>query len=123
MKVVRFLRSQPLALLALAAIMAARICAAPGQTTAVIVVAVAVIGVVIVVTARDMIRDLMAGHWGLDILAVVAMIATLLVGEYVAGLIIALMLTGGEALEEYAAQRATRELDTLLDREIGRADV
>ncbi|HLS25700.1 MAG TPA: heavy metal translocating P-type ATPase, partial [Beutenbergiaceae bacterium] len=116
MKVVRFLRGQPLALLALAAIMAALIFTALGQTTAVIVVAVAVIGVVIVVTARDMIRDLMAGHWGLDILAVVAMIATLLVGEYVAGLIIALMLTGGEALEEYAAQRATRELDTLLDR-------
>src|SRR5690625_248858 len=103
MKVLRFLRGQPLALLALAAIAAALIFTALGQTTAVIVVAVAVIGMVIVVTARDMIRDLMAGHWGLDILAVVAMVATLAVGEYIAGLIIALMLTGGEAPEDYAA--------------------
>ncbi|WBL19102.1 P-type ATPase [Citricoccus sp. NR2] len=58
----------------------------------------------------------MSGHWGLDILAVIAMIATLAVGEYVAGLIIALMLTGGEALETLAARRASRELDTLLNR-------
>src|SRR5690625_1896545 len=116
MKVVRFLRGQPLALLALAAIMAALIFTALGQTTAVVVLAVVVIGVVILLTARDMVRDLMAGHWGLDILAVVAMIATLLVGEYIAGLIVALMLTGGEALEDYAAHRATGELDTLLDR-------
>src|SRR5699024_6810047 len=50
------------------------------------------------------------------ILAVVAMVATLLVGEYIAGLIIALMLTGGEALEDWAAHRASPELDTLLNR-------
>jgi len=80
------------------------------------VVAYIVIGVVIFVTAVGMVRDLMSGHWGLDILAVIAMIATLAVGEYVAGLIIALMLTGGEALEALAARRASRELDTLLNR-------
>ena len=116
MKVIRFLRSQPLALGALAALAVALLLTALGQTTAVVVLAVVVIGVVILLTARDMVRDLMAGHWGLDILAVVAMIATLLVGEYIAGLIVALMLTGGEALEDYAAHRATGELDTLLDR-------
>jgi cation transport ATPase len=44
------------------------------------------------------------------------MIATLAVEEYVAGLIVAVMLTGGEALEAWAARRATRELDTLLNR-------
>lgn len=52
--------------------------------------------IVIVITAIDMFKDLMRGHWGLDILAVIAMIATLAVQEYVAGLIIALMLTGGK---------------------------
>lgn len=89
---------------------------ASGHTTAVAVLAVGVIGVVIAVTAWHMVKDLMAGHWGLDVLAVVAMIATLLVEEYIAGLIIALMLTGGEALEDWAAHRAGRELDTLLNR-------
>src|SRR5690625_5229188 len=83
-------------------------------TPALVVTAYVVLGVVIIVTAVDMFRDLMRGHWGLDILAVIAMIATLAVQEYVAGLIIALMLTGGEALEDLAARRASRELDQLL---------
>lgn len=63
-----------------------------------------------------MVRDIMWGHWGLDILAVVAMAATLATGEYAAALIVALMLTGGEALEDYAEHRARRELTALLDR-------
>src|SRR5690554_1582666 len=86
------------------------------QQVALAVTAYLVIGVVIAITAVEMVRDLMSGHWGLDILAVVAMVATLAVQEYVAGLIIALMLTGGEALEALAAQRASRQLDLLLNR-------
>ncbi|MGC5076909.1 heavy metal translocating P-type ATPase [Agrococcus sp. DT81.2] len=66
--------------------------------------------------AVSMVRDLLRGHWGLDVLAVTAIVATLLVGEYVASLIIVLMLTGGEALEDYAAGRARRELTALLER-------
>lgn len=87
-----------------------------GDTSRLATTAVVVIGIVIVVTVVDMVRDLMTGHWGLDILAVIAMVATLAVGEYLAGLIIALMLTGGEALEAWAARRASRELDTLVNR-------
>src|SRR5690606_15160402 len=87
-----------------------------GDTSRLATTAFVVIGIVIVVTAVDMVRDLMTGHWGLDILAVIAMVATLAVGEYLAGLIIALMLTGGEALEAWAARRASRELDTLVNR-------
>ena len=112
----RFLHGQPLALGSMATLALGVILTALGQPIAVAVVAVCAIGVVIAMTAWHMIKDLMAGHWGLDVLAVVAMIATLSVGEYIAGLIIALMLTGGEALEAWAAQRAGRELDTLLSR-------
>ncbi|GAA4113633.1 heavy metal translocating P-type ATPase [Enteractinococcus coprophilus] len=75
-----------------------------------------VVGVTLLVTMVDMFQALRAGHWGLDILAVVAMIATLVVEEYLAGMIIALMLTGGEALEAMAAGRASRELDSLINR-------
>jgi heavy metal translocating P-type ATPase len=64
----------------------------------------------------DMVKQIMAKHFGLDILAVVAMIATLTVGEYIAALVIVLMITGGEALEDYAERRATAELTALLDR-------
>src|SRR3546814_3952457 len=63
-----------------------------------------------------MVRDVLRGHIGLDVLAVVAMIATLAVGEYIASLIIVLMLSGGEALEDFAARRAKRDLTALLDR-------
>lgn len=63
-----------------------------------------------------MVRDILRGHWGLDLLAVTAIIATVLVGEYVASIIVVLMLTGGEALEDYAGRRAKRELDALLAR-------
>ncbi|MGW9184243.1 heavy metal translocating P-type ATPase [Agromyces sp. NPDC055661] len=66
--------------------------------------------------AVGMVRDILRGHWGLDILAVTAIIATVLVGEYVAALLVVLMLTGGEALEDYANRRAKRELDALLTR-------
>ncbi|MGC0274803.1 heavy metal translocating P-type ATPase [Pseudactinotalea sp. Z1739] len=116
MRALRFIRTQPLAIVAFVAIIVALVLTATGQPTAVAVLAIGVIGIVIAVTAWDMFRDLMAGHWGLDILAVVAMVATLMVGEYIAGLIIALMLTGGEALENYAAHRASRELDLLVNR-------
>ena len=52
--------------------------------------------------AVGMVRDILRGHWGLDILAVTAIVATVVVGEYIAALIVVLMLTGGEALEDYA---------------------
>ena len=63
-----------------------------------------------------MVRDILRGHWGLDILAITAIIATIAVGEYIAAVLVVLMLTGGEALESYANNRAKRELDALLAR-------
>jgi heavy metal translocating P-type ATPase len=62
-----------------------------------------------------MVRSLLARHVGLDVLAVTAIFATLAVGEYWASIIIVLMLTGGEALEDAAAHRAKRQLTALLD--------
>jgi len=81
------------------------------------------VAAIIVWTLVGMVRDVLKGHVGLDVLAVVAMIATLAVGEYLASLIIVLMLSGGEALEDYASRRATRELTALLDRSPQRAHV
>lgn len=111
-----FLRAHPLMVFVIIGLATGVILWATGPHAALAVVAYVVVGIVVVLTAIDMVRDLMAGHWGLDILAVVAMIATLAVQEYVAGLIIALMLTGGEALEAWAERRASRELDLLLNR-------
>ncbi|GAB2570950.1 heavy metal translocating P-type ATPase [Leucobacter ruminantium] len=64
--------------------------------------------------AVGMIRQLIRGHAGLDILAVTAISAAVLVGEPWAALVVVLMLTGGAALEDYAANRSKRELTALL---------
>ncbi|KHK98576.1 cobalt ABC transporter ATP-binding protein [Microbacterium mangrovi] len=79
-------------------------------------IAVVYVSIIIAWTIIGMIRDVLRGHVGLDVLAVVAMIATLAVGEDIAALVIVLMLSGGEALEDYAGRRAKRELSALLDR-------
>jgi cation transport ATPase len=67
-------------------------------------------------TAVGMVRDLLRGNWGVDVLAATAIVSTVAVGEYLASLVVVVMLTGGEALEEYASGRAGRELRALLDR-------
>jgi heavy metal translocating P-type ATPase len=60
------------------------------------------------------VRRVAAGSWGLDVLALSAIVSTLLVGDTWASLIIVLMLTGGAALEDYAQQRARIALTALL---------
>jgi len=63
----------------------------------------------------EMIKTLKSGRYGVDILAITAIVATLAVGEYWASLMILIMLTGGDSLEDYAAKRANKELKSLLD--------
>lgn len=72
--------------------------------------------VVAAIRSVSMFKALLGGRWGIDLLAVTAIGATVAVGEYVAALIIVLMLAGGEALEGIAQGRATRELRALLER-------
>ncbi len=63
-----------------------------------------------------MFQDFRVGTYGIDILAAMAIISSILFGEYWAGMVIVLMLTGGEALEDHADHRARAELTALLDR-------
>lgn len=70
-----------------------------------------------------MVKDILKGHWGIDILAFTAILATVFVGEWIAALIICLMVSGGEALEDYAQQRATRSLSELMNRVPTRAQI
>lgn len=67
--------------------------------------------------------DFRAGSYGLDILALTAIFASVLLHQYWAAIIIVLMLTGGESLEDYAEHRAKSELDALLTRTPQRAHV
>src|SRR6476646_4867571 len=56
------------------------------------------------------------GRAGVDLIAVLSLIGTLLVGEYVAGALIGVMLAGGRALEAAAERRASHDLRALLER-------
>jgi len=62
----------------------------------------------------NMWQDLRSGKYGIDILAATAIIVSVALGQYWAGIVVVLMLTGGEALEDFAEHRAKRELDALL---------
>lgn len=55
------------------------------------------------------------GRVGVDVIAVLSLVGTLLVGEYLAGALIAVMLAGGRALEAAAERRATHDLRALLE--------
>jgi len=72
--------------------------------------------IIAAIELRGMIRQLRQGKLGIDVLALIAILATLAVGEYWATLMIVFMLSGGQALEVYAAGRAQRELSALLVR-------
>lgn len=62
------------------------------------------------------VADLRAGRWGADLLAVLALISTVAVGEFLAGAIIAAMVATGRVLESAAQRRAGRDLSALLER-------
>ena len=79
---------------------------------------------ILAVTAISSLIPLLAGMWqtlqdgkyGVDVLAITAIVGSVLLHEYWAAIIICLMLTGGESLEDYAERRASTELTGLLER-------
>lgn len=71
---------------------------------------------VIVGLAVSMIRDLLAGRLGVDAVAFVSMTAAILLGEPLAGVVVAVMYAGGNLLEDFAVARAERDLKSLVDR-------
>ncbi len=70
--------------------------------------------VIVIPVVIDMVKTLQSGHFGVDVLAVTAIATSVTLHEFWAGIIIVLMLTGGEALEDYATKRAKNELSSLL---------
>jgi heavy metal translocating P-type ATPase len=63
--------------------------------------------------------DLLAGSTGVDVVALLAMLGSVALGEFLAGVVIAVMYASGQALERYAHGRAERELRALLARAPG----
>jgi cation transport ATPase len=64
----------------------------------------------------DLTRKALTGDFGADLLAGISIVTSLVLGEYLAGSIVVLMLSGGTALEEYATLRASSVLGALARR-------
>jgi heavy metal translocating P-type ATPase len=64
----------------------------------------------------DLLRKLLKREFGSDLLGGISIITSILLGEYLAGSIIVLMLAGGEALEDYALRSASSVLAALAKR-------
>ena len=64
----------------------------------------------------SVVRSLLRRALGVDIIALLAMLGALVLHQFLAGAVIALMLAGGRALEDFAESRAKRELSGLLRR-------
>jgi len=61
-------------------------------------------------------RGLLRGRFAADVVAMLAIVTALVLGQYFAGVVIVLMQSGGEALEIYAMRRASQSLEALLAR-------
>jgi heavy metal translocating P-type ATPase len=64
----------------------------------------------------DLLVKLWHQEFGSDLLAAISIITSVLLGEYLAGTLVVLMLSGGEALEVYAVQNASSVLKALAGR-------
>ncbi|GJJ18081.1 heavy metal translocating P-type ATPase [Mycolicibacterium mageritense] len=73
-------------------------------------------GVAIVPAVAWVVMSLRRGRLGVDLIAVLSLLGTLFVGEYLAGALIAVMLAGGRALDAAATRRASHDLTALLKR-------
>src|SRR5665811_409474 len=66
--------------------------------------------------AVSIVRDFLAGRFGVDAIALVSMSAALALGQPLAGAVVALMYSGGNVLEDIAVARAEHDLRALVDR-------
>lgn len=116
-KLVRFIRAYKLFALVLDGGLIALVLDLLGHDKAAHILLIGLCVFALLPLLHKMWQDVRHGTYGVDILAATAIITALVMGEYWAAVVIVLMLTGGEALEDYAEKRAKKELDALLERE------
>jgi cation transport ATPase len=71
---------------------------------------------VAIVVAIDLARAMQRSVLGVDVIALLAIVGAVALGEHLAAIIIALMVAGGSALDEFAEARARHELAALVGR-------
>ena len=117
----RLTSATAVAVAAVSALAAGGVLLALGHQRGADIVWAALVAVLLVPLCVSVVRTLLRGDVGVDAIALIAMGGALALGEYLAGAVIALMLAGGNALEERAGGRARRELTALVSRAPRRA--
>ena len=112
----RFLRGHPVPALALALLLASLTLWVAGRDDIAQWPLLAVIVVGGAPLFWETLNQILHGELGVDLIAILAIGGSLLLHEYLAGALVVLMLSGGEALEAYALQRARSSLATLAER-------
>ena len=87
-----------------------------GAVTAAQIVWGVATGVALALNAREIVHQILERRVGVDIVATLALVGSIVLGEYLAGAVIGLMLATGQALDSYAVGRAERELASLVQR-------
>jgi len=64
----------------------------------------------------ETVQQFMHKELSVDLIAILAIVGSLLLGQYLAGAIVVLMLSGGEALEACTLRRARSSLSALAER-------
>lgn len=83
------------------------------STAQYLLVSVVVLGIAPLIL--DILRSILAKEFGVDVIALIAIVSSLLIGEYAAAGLILLMLSGGESLERFAEGKARGSLEKLLN--------
>ena len=116
-KAVAFLRDNPIPFAALTGLLIGAVLrfplAKPGAGNSVWLIVLVAGGAPIV---WQTIRKMLNGNFASDVVAMLAIITAVIMREYFAGVIIVIMQTGGEALENYSLRRASSLLEELLAR-------
>ena len=110
------LRERGLPLIALGSIVAGAVLWLAGEEDWASIAWAAGAAIVLVPLVVSTARSLAHGDVGVDAIALVAIVWALALGEYLAAAIVALMMSGGAALEAWAAGRARRDLRLLVSR-------
>ncbi|MBA3872977.1 MAG: HAD-IC family P-type ATPase, partial [Anaerolineae bacterium] len=116
-RILQFIRENPIPFVALIGLISgaiARFGAGRTDVSDIIWLVTLVIGGAPVV--YETIKGMLHGNFASDVVAMLAIITAILTQEYFAGVIIVLMQSGGEALENYSLRRASSSLEKLLAR-------
>ncbi len=85
----------------------------PGMANLPLLAALGIGGIPLVL---ELIQKALRKEFGSDLLAGISIVTSVILGEYLAGTLVVLMLSGGEALEGYAVQSASSVLRALAKR-------